>query len=133
MSYLTRGQLAKAAEVNIETIRFYERHGLIPEPFRTESGYRQYSEDIITRIRFIKRAKGLGFSLKEILALFSLRIGNNTTCGNIKLRAETKIVEIENKIRSLRQVKKALDTLVSTCNGRGPIGDCPILDALDAS
>jgi len=129
---LTIGQLAKKTEVNVETIRFYERRGLMPKPLRRESGYRQYSDDDIARVRFIRRAKELGFSLKEILELLSLRVDPDTTCGDIKRRAETKIADIDQKIRTLQGMKKALTKLASTCRGRGPTSECPILEMLDS-
>jgi len=129
---LTIGQLAKKTEVNVETIRFYERRGLMPKPLRRESGYRQYSDDDIARVRFIRRAKELGFSLKEILELLSLRVDPDTTCGDIKRRAETKIADIDQKIRTLQGMKKALAKLVALCRGRGPTSECPILEILDS-
>ncbi|HDO35560.1 MAG TPA: MerR family transcriptional regulator [Nitrospirae bacterium] len=131
MERLTIGKLAKQAEVNIETIRYYERRGLIPKPPRRESGYRQYPRDTVTRIQFIKRAKELGFSLREILELLSLRVDPATTCGDVKKRAEIKIADIEEKIRTLQRMKKALMKLTVECKGRGPVSECPILEALD--
>ncbi|GMT47624.1 MAG: MerR family transcriptional regulator [bacterium] len=132
MESLTVGQLAKKAEVNIETIRYYERRGLIPKPSRRESGYRQYTQDTVTRIQFIKRAKELGFSLREILELLSLRLDPGTTCGDVKKRADIKIAEIEEKIRILRRMKRTLITLTMECKGSGPGRECPILEALDS-
>ncbi len=87
MKSMTIGQVAKQTGVGIETIRFYERRGLIDEPPRRDSGYRQYSEDVIARLEFIKRAKELGFSLKEINELFSLRVDHDTSCGDVRSRA----------------------------------------------
>ena len=132
MEALTIGQVAGRAGIGIETVRFYERRGLIEDPPRTESGYRQYSEDAVSRLRFIKRAKGLGFSLKEIMELLSLRLDPETTCGDIKKRAETKIADIEEKIRSLRNMNKALTKLVATCSVNGPVRECSILETLYA-
>jgi len=117
--------------VNVETIRYYERRGLIPKPPRSSSGYRLYPQEAVTRIRFIKRAKELGFSLKEISELLSLRVEPNTTCGDIRRRAEAKIVDIEGRIETLQRMKRALMELVALCQGRGPISECPILEALD--
>lgn len=131
MKTLMIGQLAKKAEVNVETIRYYERRGLIPEPPRRESGYRQYSQDAVARIQFIKGAKELGFSLKEISELLSLRVDPNTTCTDVKRMTEIKIADIEEKIRTLQVMKKALMKLKAKCRGRGPAGECPILDALE--
>ena len=130
MEILTIGQLAKNAQVNVETVRYYERRGLLPKPPRRESGYREYPLDAVARLQFIKRAKELGFSLKEILELFSLRIDPHTTCGDVKKRAEHKIADIEERIRILQGMKKALAKLAGQCKGRGPTTECPILDAL---
>ena len=130
MRSLTIGQLAKEAQVNVETVRYYERRGLMPEPPRRESGYRQYPLDSVARIRFIKRAQELGFSLKEISELLSLRIDPDTTCGDIKRKAELKVEDIERKIRTLQSMKRALTKLVSSCRGRGPTSECPILEML---
>jgi MerR family mercuric resistance operon transcriptional regulator len=104
----------------------------MPEPPRRESGYRQYRLDSVARIRFIKRAQELGFSLKEISELLSLRIDPDTTCGDIKRKAELKVEDIERKIRTLQSMKRALTKLVSSCRGRGPTSECPILEMLDS-
>jgi len=130
MESLTIGQVARRAGIGIETVRFYERRGLIEDPPRTESGYRQYTEDVVSRLRFIKRAKGLGFSLKEITELLSLRLDPKTTCGDIKQKAEAKIDDIEGKIRSLKNMKKALTKLVATCSENGSARECSILETL---
>ncbi|MGH7792651.1 MAG: MerR family DNA-binding protein, partial [Thermodesulfobacteriota bacterium] len=104
---------------------------LIPKPPRRDSGYRQYSQDTVARIKFIKRAKELGFSLKEISELLSLRVDPDTTCGDVKRRAEVKIADIAEKIRALQKVKKALTKLVVLCRGQGPTSECPIMEILD--
>ena len=131
MEKMTTSQLARESNVNLETIRYYERRGLIPKPPRNASGYRQYSQEDIARTKFIKRAQALGFSLREILEIFSLRMEPGTTCGDIKARVEAKIDEVEQKIADLRQIREALLNLVSKCTGKGPIGDCPILEILN--
>ena len=131
MGYLTIGKLAKKAEVNIETIRYYERRGLISRPPRPHSGYRQYPDEIFKRIDFIKRAKELGFSLKEIGELLSLRLDPTTSCSDIKSRTETKIEHIEEKIKTLKKMKITLMEVSRACSGRGPISECPILEALE--
>ena len=131
MESLTIGKVAKQAEVGVETIRFYEREGLIEEPPRRESGYRQYPSDTVDRVRFIKRAKELGFSLKEIKELLALRIAPGTTCDQIKKRADAKVGDIEDKIRSLQRMKRALKKLTVACSGKGSASECPILDALE--
>jgi len=131
MNPLTIGQLAKHAKVNIETIRYYERRGLIPEPPRRESGYRQYAPEFVTRIQFIKRAQELGFSLNEIADLLALRVDTDTACNEVRKRAENKIASIEGKIQTLQKMKQALEALVVVCNENGVTGECPMLDALE--
>jgi MerR family mercuric resistance operon transcriptional regulator len=131
MENLTIGQLAKESKVNVETVRYYERRGLIPKPPLPKTGYRQYSRDIISRILFIKRAQELGFTLKEISELLYLRVDPGRTCADVKKRAEIKIADIEGKIRTLESIKKALTRLVALCTGRGPTGECPIIEVLD--
>src|SRR5262245_6287713 len=131
MYALTIGQLAKQAQVNIDTVRYYERRGLIPEPPRRWSGYRQYSQADLARLQFIKRAQKLGFSLQEIAELLSLRVDPETSCPDGKTRAEGKMAEIEAKIQELESMKRALEKLVAACRGRGPTSACPILEALE--
>lgn len=131
MRSLTIGQLAKCADVGVETVRFYERQGLLAEPDRKPSGYRQYDEDVVQRLRFIRRAKERGFTLSEIKELLSLRLDPSTTCGDVKRRAEEKIDDIEAKIQTLQRMKKALVKVTKACSGRGGTSDCPILDSLD--
>ena len=131
MEMLTIGKLAKRVNVNIETIRYYERRGLIPKPRRRESGYREYSDETTKRILFIKRAKDLGFSLKEVDELFSLKIAIGTTCSDVKSKAEGKIADIDDKIKILQRMKKALFKLSKVCSGAGPVTECPILEALE--
>lgn len=131
MNSLTIGQLAKNAGVGVETVRFYERKGLLASPNRRPSGYRQYGEEVVNRLRFIKRAKELGFTLNEIKDLLSLRLDPTTTCADVKERAEEKIDDIEAKIRTLRRMKNALVKVTKACSGRGGTSECPILEALD--
>ena len=132
IEYLTIGQLAKKSHVKVPTVRYYERRRLMPEPPRRESGYRQYSRDDVLRIQFIKHSQGLGFTLKEIQDLLTLRANPVTTCADVKRRTEAKIADIEEKIQALQRMKQALKKLSITCKGRGPIGECPILDALNS-
>jgi len=127
---ITIGQLAKRTNVNIETIRYYERRRLLPEPKRRESGYREYSTDDVIRLRFIKRAQELGFTLKEISELLALRVNSRTTCGKIKKQAEAKIADIEEKIRALNKMKAALAKLAASCKKGRPRTECPILEYL---
>ena len=132
MKHLTIGELAKRSQVNIETIRYYERRGLIPNPPRRASGYRQFTQEAVIRIRFIKHAQEVGFTLKEISELLSLRVDPKTSCVDIRMRAEEKIEEVDEKIRGLEAMRKALHQLKAACKGRGPTSDCPILDTLEA-
>jgi Hg(II)-responsive transcriptional regulator len=131
METLTRGELAKRCRVNFETIRYYEQQGLIPRPSRTASNYRAYGEDTIRRVRFVKRAQDLGFTLREIKELLSLRATPGTGCADVYARAEAKIQNIDEKIRALDTMRRALSKLMSACSGRGGISECPILDALE--
>lgn len=126
------GELAKRSGVGLETVRFYERQGLIEDPPRTDSGYRQYPENVVARIQFIKRAKELGFSLKEISELFFLRVDPDTTCADVRRKTELKLADVEEKILALRRIKAALDQLAASCSGRGPTSECPILEALES-
>jgi len=128
----TIGQVAERSGIGIETVRFYERKGLIADPPRTDSGYRQYPEDVVVRLRFIRRAKELGFALKEILELLSLRVNPDTTCVDVRKQTEFKISDVEEKIRALRRIKTALKKLAASCVGTGPASECPILEALDS-
>jgi len=131
MKPLTIGQVARESGVGVETIRFYEHKDLIGKPPRRPSGYRQYQPDIVRRIRFIQRAKELGFSLREITDLLSLRVTRGRTCADIRSRAVSKIEEIDAKIAVLQGMRGALVLLSEACVGRGPVSECPILDALD--
>ena len=131
MNNLTIGKIARAAGTGIETIRYYEREGLIGKPARSASGYRNYRPDVVSRLRFIRQAKELGFSLLEIKDLLSLRVTPGTTCRDIKARAERKIADIEGRIATLNRMKTALAKLASACRGKGPTSECPILEALE--
>ncbi|MFZ1936048.1 MAG: heavy metal-responsive transcriptional regulator [Thermoguttaceae bacterium] len=128
---LTIGLVARRAGVGVETVRFYERQGLIEEPPRRLSGYREYDDGVVSRLGFIRRAKDLGFTLKEIKELLSLRRDPTTSAADVKRRAEDKIADIESKIRSLQKMKKALAKLTSACRCHGTSGECPLLHALD--
>jgi MerR family mercuric resistance operon transcriptional regulator len=129
---LTIGRLARAVGVNLETVRYYERRGLLPKPPRSGSGYRLFPAEAKRRLRFIRRAQELGFSLGEIRELLSLRVAPTAKSGDVRRRAQAKITDIEAKIRSLQSIKKALRELTQTCSGCGPVRDCPILESLDA-
>lgn len=128
---MTIGLVADKAGVNIQTVRFYERKGLIPRAPRSAGGYRLYDEDAVKRILFIKHAQEIGFSLREIEELLSLRVDTHTTCADVQIRAEEKVREVEGKILKLEQVKQALQRLVVLCDTGKSVSDCPILEALD--
>ncbi len=127
MKPLTIGLVARNAGVGVETVRFYERQGLLEEPPRKPSGYREYGEDAISRLRFIRRAKKLGFTLKEIKELLSLRQDPSTPATDVRQRAEAKIADIETKICELQKMKKALGELISACRGHATSEECPLL------
>lgn len=128
---LTIGKLARHGGVNIMTIRYYERRGLLPAPARSASGYRLYADDAVRRLQFIRQAQLLGFSLTEIQDLLSLRMQPGTTCADIRMRAKEKISAVEKKIEDLERIKSALARLASACRGKGPTAECPILEALE--
>ena len=130
MKTLTIGQVAKAAHVGLETIRFYEREGLIESPPRRPSGYRAYPPETVTRVRFIRTAKDLGFSLKEIGELLSLRVDPVGSCAEIRTVAEGKITDIDQRIRTLQRMRRTLRQLVAACEARQPTSECPILESL---
>jgi MerR family copper efflux transcriptional regulator len=133
MDGLTIGEAAKQAHVRIETLRYYERTGLVAPPPRNGVNYRLYPAETVRRVQFIKRAQELGFSLKEITELLALRATPETPCADIRTRAFDKITAIEAKIRALCAMKHALVQLVATCSGEGEITDCPILASLDTN
>ncbi len=129
MQSLTISQLARRAEVPIDTIRYYERAHLIAEPPRRPSGYRQYPEDTVQRLRFIRRAKALGFTLEEIAELLSLSGKRNVAA--VKRSAELKLADVETRIVELSRIRDGLSQLIKTCPGHGRAENCPILSALN--
>jgi MerR family copper efflux transcriptional regulator len=131
MAELTIGQLAKRARVNVETVRYFERRGLVMQPVRPRSGYRRYGDETVERIRLVKRAQDLGFSLEEVGELLALRVDPQTTCTDVRSQAEAKIVAIEEKLRELDRMKRALEQLTASCIDQGPVSECPILEALE--
>ena len=132
MESLKIGEVARQAGVNLQTIHYYERRGLLPRPPRTGSNYRAYPQDAVLRVRFIKRAQGLGFTLKEIKELLSLRATPRTRCADVRTRAQAKVEDIDEKILTLKAMRKALTKLIGECSGKGPVTRCPILGALDS-
>lgn len=124
------GELAEQADVNIQTIRYYERRGLVPEPDRTGSGYREYGEDDLTRLHFIRRAKDLGFTLSEIVELLDLEMSAGASAEDVRRRAREKILDVESKLRDLRRIRQALRHVVSSCEAHGPPEECALIYAL---
>jgi MerR family copper efflux transcriptional regulator len=129
-SSLTIGAVAKRVGVAIDTIRFYEREGLLPEPLRRASGYRSYGESTIAQLRFIRRAKQLGFTLEEIRELLALSTDRRLGVKAVKQRAQERLVAIERRIVELQRVRDGLAQLVESCPGHGAPEQCPILRAL---
>lgn len=131
---LTIGRVARAAGVGVETVRFYERRGLIARPPRpSRGGFRTYDAGTIDRIRFIRRAQQLGFSLREIAELLSLRTDPAADCADVRLRAQRKRREVERRIADLGAIRDALDELIAACPGGGGVRHCTILGALSGA
>ena len=128
MQTLTIGKLAQQAGVNIDTIRYYERSGLLPVPQRRASGYRDYSSDAVARLQFIRRAKLLGFSLEDITELLSL--SGRRDVKAVKAAAQARLESVEQKISELQRVRKGLRKLIDACPGHGDLDACPIISAL---
>ncbi len=128
----TIGQLARDAGVRVETVRYYERRGLLPRARRSPAGYRLFDDEALRRIRFVKRAQALGFSLREVHELLSLRTAKRVDCDAVRERAARKIADVEEKIRALQAIRKVLLQLVDKCESRRTSDrDCPILGSLD--
>lgn len=123
------GQLAQATEAGVETIRYYERRGLMPEPPRAASGYRRYPDEAAGRLRFIRRAKRLGFTLDEIAALLSLQAGGER--AEVKTIAEAKLAEIETRLADLERMRYTLHDVTRRCSGHGSVAGCPIIETLN--
>lgn len=130
MTSMKIGEVARQTGVGIETIRYYERKGLLDEPQRRPSGYRQYDETVVARLQFIRRSKELGFTLAEINELLKLWLERETKCCDVRAKARRKIEEIEGKVRSLNRMKRSLQKLIEQCQQRGAMTDCPLLDGL---
>jgi len=131
MTGLKVGEVAKQTGVNLQTVHYYERRGLLPRPPRTVSNYRVYPVEAVLRVRFIKRAQELGFTLKEIKELLALRAAPRTRCADVRNRAEAKVHDIDGKVRTLQAMRKALTKLIRECSGSGSVSQCPILGAMD--
>lgn len=131
MKPLSIGQLAGKAGVSVETVRFYERKGLLPAAPRSAAGYRQYSAESVRRLRFVQRAKDVGFTLAEIGELLALRTEPDASCADVRARAAARIALIDGKLAALTRMKRALAELAERCTGEGPVSGCPILDAFE--
>lgn len=130
MENFTIGEVAKRAQVGIDTVRYYERNHLLPEAPRRLSGYREYDRDDVRRLRFIRRAKDLGFTLAEIRELLALSTDRERGVRGVKTRAEARLEEVEHRIRELQQMRRGLKRLIAACPGHGPLERCPILATL---
>ena len=130
-SALTIGKLAKAVGVNIQTVRYYERRKLLSPMARRPSGYRLYGEDALRRLRFIKNAQTLGFTLHEVAELLNLRVSSVARCGDVQRKAQAKLVQVEAKVRDLRALARALQGLIQNCRAGQPTDRCPILKSLE--
>lgn len=127
------GEVASQAGVKIDTLRYYEKRGLLDEPVRTPSGYREYPSEAVRLVRFIKRAQELGFTLHEIEDLVRLREDEGSTCAEVRDAARAKVDDIDARLRCLLAMKKALELLLRSCRKDGSRRHCPILEALDDS
>jgi MerR family mercuric resistance operon transcriptional regulator len=128
---LRRGELARRTGCNLETIRYYEKIGLLPEPPRRANGYRAYDDVHVSRLRFILRGRELGFGIEEIRGLLMLVAGENRTCGEVKQRTELHLADVRGKIADLQRIERVLSSTAAQCSGRD-VPDCPILEALEA-
>lgn len=127
---LTTGQLAKEAGVGVETIRFYEREGLLAKPHRSPSGYRQYPPGVVARVRFLRCAQWLGFTLRDAEELLALRDDPDADRADVREKATAKLVDVDERIAELRAMRVELAGLLAACRGNGPVGNCPILVAI---
>ncbi|MDZ4380910.1 MAG: helix-turn-helix domain-containing protein [Parvibaculum sp.] len=126
---LQRAELARLTGCNLETIRYYEKTGMIPDPPRTASGYRVYDETHAARLRFILRARELGFSLEEVRGLLGLVDGGTQTCAEVKERTERHLADVRAKIADLMRIEEVLAATAAQCSGED-VPDCPVLEAL---
>ena len=130
-SQFTIGQLAKTTGVNIQTVRYYERLWLLEPCDRKPSGYRLYDGESLKRLRFIKNAQALGFTLREIAELLNLRVTSTARCGDVQRKAQAKLLQVVAKVRDLRTLARALKGLIRTCRAGQPTEQCPILTSLE--
>lgn len=129
---LTIGKLAALAEVTADSLRFYEREGLISPASKTGAGYRLYEEDAVARLRFIAHAKQCGFTLAEIQQLLAVKSSKSACCSDVRRQVIEKKLQLEGRIQTMKAMSKALDVLIADCGtSNGPVADCPILSALE--
>lgn len=126
------GEVAERGGVNLQTIRYYEREKLLPEPPRLPSGYRIYPDQTVRRVRFIKRAQEIGFTLAEIRELLAIRMDTESDSSEVRALAQAKISDIEAKIQTLYRMREALGRITERCSGCGPVSECPILESIDS-
>ena len=126
------GEVAERGGVNLQTVRYYEREKLLPEPPRLASGYRVYPEQAVRRVRFIKRAQEIGFTLAEIRGLLAIRVDADRESSEVRALALAKITDIEKKIETLQLMKESLGRITERCSGCGPTSECPILETIDS-
>ncbi|MDT7858096.1 MerR family DNA-binding protein [Rubrivirga sp. S365] len=127
---LTRSALARAVGVAPSAVRYYERVGVLPEPARTAKGYRVYGPEDVDRLRFVRRAQDLGFTLAETTGLLDLAVSAGDPCDGVRARAEAHRDDVAAKVRDLERIRETLDTLIAACHDHAPTAPCPILDAL---
>ena len=130
-SQFTIGQLAKSGGVHVQTIRYYEKRDLLSPSGRRASGYRVYDKEALKRLRFIKNAQALGFTLREIAELLNLRVSSRAQCGDVQRKAQAKLAGVEAKVRDLRALARALRSLIGVCDAGQPTNRCPILQTLE--
>jgi MerR family transcriptional regulator, copper efflux regulator len=128
---LTIGQVARRARVRLDTVRYYERRGLLPPAPRTAAGYRQYTPDIVLRVEFIKRAQSLGFTLDEIVQLLSLRVTPGPGCAAVERRARSAIARLDHQLADIQRMRGALVRLADACGSQHATDQCPLLDAIE--
>ena len=134
MNNLTISKAAKKAGVGVETIRFYERKGLIEQPPKPlDTGFRVYPEETVQRVRFIRQAQEIGFSLRETAELLSLRADPSADCSDVREQATMKLEEVNRKITQLEEIRGALEDLIAACPGRGALRACSIMESLVAA
>jgi len=130
---LTIGQLARRARVHLDTVRYYERRGLLPLPPRSAAGYRQYPADTVRRVEFIKRAQALGFTLDEIDGLLALRVRPGSGCTTVERRARSAIARLDGRLSELHHMRRALTRLADACHSQHPTDECPLLEAIESN